>query len=72
MEQWLRLSDRTNYDQYNRNSVDYHKQNVRALEPKYHNGIYSKLEENNRQVIDLGFSDISEKLNESIWMYVKV
>ena len=46
--------------------MDYYQFNVKALEHNNHKRICERLEENYRQVIDVGFGDTQEKLNEII------
>ena len=62
MEQWSILSNVINYFQYKRNHIDYYKLDVKALEPKNHKRIHKRLEEEDRQVIDLEFSEAQEML----------
>ena len=59
--------------QYNRNPVDHYKLDARTLKSKYHKEMYSKLLEDDRQVIDLNFGYTPKKLKKgNIWMYMKV
>ena len=51
-----------NYVQYDRNCIDYYKFDIRALKPKNHKRIHHKLEEHNRQVINLDFGVSPENL----------
>ena len=48
MEQWSILSNVLNYAEYNRNSIDFYKLDVKALELKNHKRIYKRLEEEDR------------------------
>ena len=64
MEQWSTLSNVINYVQYRKNPVDYFKLDVKASEPKIHQKIYKKLEEDDRLVIYLDFGDTLEKMKE--------
>ena len=62
MEQWSILNNVMNNVQYNRSPNDYYKLDIRALEPKNNNRIYDSLEEDDRQVIDLDFTETPVKL----------
>ena len=57
-----------NYVQYNRNPIDF-KLGVKTLEPKNHKRIYERLEEDDRQIIDLEFGETAEKLKECLDVY---
>ena len=62
MEQWKLLSKVINQVQYNRNLIDYYKLDIKALGPKCHKRICGGLEEDDRQVTDLDFGQIPEKM----------
>ena len=50
--------------QYYRNPLDYYTFYVKALEPKTHKGVYSKLEDNEGQAIDSDLDNTPDKLKE--------
>ena len=62
MQQWSILSNVVNYVQYNNNPTDYNKFDVKDLGLKGCKGIYHKLEEDDRQDIDLNFHDMPKQL----------
>ena len=70
MEQWSIPGNAINYAQYKRNSRDYLKLNIKELDEKNHRIMNGKLEEKDRQIIELDFHNTSEKLKgEYLDMY---
>ena len=53
MEQWSILSNAVNYAQYDRNSKDLYKLDVKVLDQKNHRKIYDRLIAEYRQVIKI-------------------
>ena len=72
MKQWSTLRHWVNYVQYKRSVVDYYRLDVKATEHECHNRMY-RLEDGDREVIDLEFSNTPQKLKgEYFWMHMKV
>ena len=70
MEQWSILNNIVNYVQYDRNPQDFYNLFIRAINKKNHTKIYARLKEEDRQVIELDFSDTLDKLKgEYFYMY---
>ena len=70
MEQWSILSNVINHVQNNRKPINYYKLDVKALESKKHKRIYEKLEENDRQDIDISFGDTPKNIIGKIYRYI--
>ena len=63
MEQWSVLSNMINYIQYDRHPKNFYNLNIRAVnKEKYKRK--SNLEEEERQMLELDFGDMLEKLKE--------
>ena len=64
MEHWSILSNVGNCVQYDRNPKNFHELNIKALDQeKNHKKMYEKLQENERQILDIDFGDNPDKLN---------
>ena len=62
MEQWLILSNVANYVQYGRHPRNFYDLDVKTIDQKSHRKIYDKFKEEDRQILELDFGDIPEKL----------
>ena len=62
MEQLSILSNVINYVQYSRNPSDYFKLDIKTLDKKNHRKMYDKLNEKDRQMIELDLGNIPKKL----------
>ena len=62
MEQWSILSNMVNYIKYDRHLKNFYNLNIRAVNKEKNKG-KSNLEEE-RQMLELDFGDMQEKLNE--------
>ena len=71
MEQWSILSNMINYLQYDGHPKNVYNLDIKTIDKKSHKKIYNKEEE--RQVLDLDFGDMPEKLKgEYLDMYVGI
>ena len=64
MEQWSMLSNVFNYIQYNRHPSEFYDLDVKAIGQMNHRKIYNRLQEEDRQVLELDFGDNPGKLKE--------
>ena len=62
MEQWLILSNVINYLQYDRNPKEFYNLDIKDIDQKNHSKIYYILQEVDRHVLNLDFSNSSDKL----------
>ena len=70
MQQWSIVSNIVNYVQYDRNPWDFYNLDVKAIDQEKHKKICDRLKEEDRQVIEIDFSDIPDKLKgEYLDMY---
>ena len=73
MEQWSIFINVINYVQYNRNPKDFYDLDVKAIDQKNHGEIYHRLQEEDRQVLELDFGNNPDKLRgEYLDMYERV
>ena len=58
MKQWSILSNKATYVIYKINPVGFYRLDIRTIQPKYHNKMYDKLQEDDRKNIylDLGIT----------------
>ena len=70
MEQWSILSKVVNYIQYDRHPKNFHNLNIKAVSKEKYK-IESNVESEERQMLELGFNNMPEKLKEEcVWMFV--
>ena len=62
MEQWLIFSSVVNYVQYERNPKNFYDLDIKAKDQKNHRKIYDSFKDEDRQVLELDFGNISDKL----------
>ena len=70
MEQWLILSNKLNYVQYDRYPRNFYDLDIKTVDQKGHRKIYDKLKEEDRQILELDFGDTLGKLKgDYVHMY---
>ena len=62
MEQWSVLSNIVNYVQYDRHPRNFNDLDIRPIHEKSHKKIYDKVKEEERQILELHFGNIPEKV----------
>ena len=70
MKQWLIFINVVNYVQYDRNPKNFYDSVIKASDQKNHRKIYDRLQEEDRQVLELDFGNNPVKLcGEYLDMY---
>ena len=72
MEQWSILSKVVNYVQYDRNPNNFCKLIVKAIDENNHRKMYDKLQDDDRQVLEIDFGNNQDKLRREyldIWVW---
>ena len=70
MEQLSVLSNVVNYIQYDKSPRDFYNLDIKVIDQKNHSKIYDRLTGEDRQVIEIDFGDILDKLKgEYLDMY---
>ena len=62
MEKWSILSNIVNYVQYDRDPKDFYDLDIKAIDKKNQRKIYDRLKEEYRQVLELDFGNIPDKI----------
>ena len=61
MEQWSILSNVVIYVQYDRNPRDFYNLDIKVIDQENYRKIYDRLEEEDRQVMELDFGNTQDK-----------